>query len=58
MVWYAENYNLLEPAEGKSGTFPICIPASVGSLLEIEMKRIPLTQDKFALVDNPAVFER
>lgn len=53
MVWYAVEYNQIEPARGNSGLRPICVPTLAGSFIgDSTMKRIPLTQGKFAIIDN------
>lgn len=52
MVWYAEQDNQLRPAEGTKGLRPICVPTSAGFFIGDKMKRIPLTQDKYAIVDD------
>lgn len=52
MVWYAAKYNQTEPARGNSGLRPFCVPTLAGSFIgDRIMKRIPLTQGKFAMVD-------
>ncbi len=52
MVCDAEQDNL-KPTGGKSGLRPICVAASVGFFIgDRTMKRISLTQGKFAIVDD------
>lgn len=53
MKCYAEQQNLIEPTEGNSGVSPFCIATSVGFFIEdIKMKRIELSQNQFAIVDD------
>jgi len=52
MVCYATQNNLLKPAEGNSGAIPSCVTTSVGFFIGDKMKRIPLTQNQFAIVDD------
>ena len=56
MVWYAEQDNLLRPDRGISGTLrrqsPICVPTLSGFFIGDIMVEIPLTKDKFAIVDD------
>ena len=35
MICYAEQTNLIEPAEGKSGASPVCVATSVGFLFGV-----------------------
>ncbi len=50
MVCYAAQNNLLKPAEGNSGESSSCVTTSTGFFIGDKMKRIPLTQGKFAIV--------
>ncbi len=53
MVCYAVQYNLLKPSGGKSGSRPNCVATPVGFFLgDVPMKRIPLSQGQFAIVDD------
>lgn len=53
MVWYAEQNNRLKPARGTLGTSSICVPTLAGFFIgDSQMKRIPLSQGKYALVDD------
>lgn len=53
MVWYAEQQSTLtRPAEGTMGLRSICVPTSAGYFIGDKMERIPLTQGKFAIVDD------
>ncbi len=58
MVWYAEQDNLLKPDRGTSGTNlfmennPICVLTLSGFFIGDNMRQIPLTQGKFAIVDD------
>lgn len=52
MVWYAEQNIQLHPAEGTKGLRPFCVPTSAGCFIGDKMKRIPLTQGKFVIVDD------
>ncbi len=53
MVCYARKSNLLKPSGGISGSYPSCIATPVGFFLgECTMRHIPLTQGKFAIVDD------
>ena len=52
MVWNAEQDIQLRPAEGTSGEIPSCVPTSAGCFIGDKMKRIPLTQGQFAVVDD------
>ena len=53
MVCYAGQPSLLKPARGKSASRSTCIATLAGFLFgDNAMKRIPLTQGKFALVDD------
>lgn len=52
MVWYARN-NQTKLAGSNSGLRPTCVPIPASfSFRDYQMKRIPLTQGKFALVDD------
>ena len=53
MICCAEQQSTLtRPAEGTSGLHPICATTSAGYFIGDKMKRIPLTQGKYAIVDN------
>ncbi len=53
MVCYAVQHNLPQSAEGMSGLCPNCVATSVGSFIgDVGMKKIPLSQNKFAMVDD------
>ncbi len=52
MVCYAEQDNQLKSARGISGISSFCVTTLADFLLEITMKKISLTQNKFALVDD------
>ncbi len=53
MVCYAVQYNLPQSTGGTSGLRPYCVATSVGSFIgDSKMKLIPLTQGKFAIVDD------
>lgn len=53
MICYAEQSNQIKPAGGISGFRPICVATSAGSFIgDSIMKQIPLTQGKFAIVDD------
>ena len=51
MIWNAEQDIQLRPAEGTSGVSLICVPTSAGCFIGDKMKRIPLSQGQFAIVD-------
>lgn len=52
MKCYAEQQNLTEPAEGNSGLRPFCIATSAGFFIGDKVKRIPLTQGQFTIVND------
>ena len=52
MIWNAEQDIQLRPAEGTSGVSLTCVPTSAGCFIGDKMKRIPLTQGQFAIVDD------
>jgi len=53
MICYAEQYNQLRPAEGKSSESSICVATLAGFFIgDNQMERIPLTQGQFTIVDN------
>ena len=52
MIWYAEQNIQLRPAEGTSGESSICVPTSAGCFIGDKMKRIPLTQGQYTIVDD------
>lgn len=52
MICYAEQDKQLRPAEGKSGAIPVCVATSAGLFIGDKMRKIPLTQNQFALVDD------
>ncbi len=53
MICCAEQVNQLKPAGGNSGLKPFCTATSAGFFIgDCQMKQIPLTQGKFAIVDD------
>ena len=52
MICCAEQDNQLRPARGNSDESPICATTLAGCFIGDKMKRIPLTQGQFAIVDN------
>lgn len=53
MVCHATQHNSIEPAGGNSGLRPYCMATPAVLLIgDSVMKRIPLTQGKFTLVDD------
>ncbi len=52
MVCHVVQTNQLKSAGGNSGASSYCMATLAGSFIGDNMKKIPLTQDKFALVDD------
>ena len=51
MICEAVQHNQ-KPAEGNSGASPNCFATSVGCFIGVDMRKIPLTKGKFALIDD------
>ena len=45
-IWYAEQYNQTEPARGKSGLRPFCVPTLIGSFFGDKMKTCSKCKEK------------